>query len=154
MSLAATEKRVPAMTDASVERVKQLENVLMTFPQISLNTDHVLHGNMYARTVVMPKGAILTGALIKVPTLLIINGHCRVFVGNDAKDVHGYTVLAASANRKQAFLALEETSLTMVFHTDVDTIAEAEVEFTDEYESLASRKEGNHDSFVITGEKR
>lgn len=154
MSLAVTKNKIPAMTDQAVERVKQLENVLMAFPQVAVDTDHVLHGSMYARTIKMPKGMVLSGALIKVPTMLIIDGHCRVFVGNDAMDVSGHTVLAASANRKQAFLAFEDTTMTMIFHTDADSIQAAEMEFTDEYESLQSNKDGNHNTVMITGEKR
>lgn len=152
MSLAVVKNTVPAMNDASIQRVKEIENVLMAFPQIELDTDHVIHGSMYARTITMPKGTVLSGALIKVPTMLIINGHCRVFVGNDTINVEGYNVLAASANRKQAFLALEDTSLTMIFNTDADTVKAAEIEFTDEHELLMSH--GNHNSVLITGEKR
>lgn len=152
MSLAVVKNTVPAMSDTAIQRVKEIENVLMAFPQIELDTDHVIHGSMYARTITMPKGTVLSGALIKVPTMLIINGHCRVFVGNDTINVEGYNVLAASANRKQAFLALEDTSLTMIFHTDADTVKAAEIEFTDEHELLMSH--GNHNSVLITGEKR
>lgn len=152
MSLAVVKNTVPAMNDASIQRVKEIENVLMAFPQIELDTDHVIHGSMYARTITMPKGTVLSGALIKVPTMLIINGHCRVFVGNDTINVEGYNVLAASANRKQAFLALEDTSLTMIFNTDADTVKAAEIEFTDEHELLMSH--GNHNSVLITGEKK
>jgi len=154
MNLALANNRVPAMSDSAIQRVKEIENVLLAFPQIDLDTDHVLHGSMYARTITMPKGTVLSGALIKVPTILIISGHCRVFVGNDTIDVNGYNVLAASANRKQAFLALEETSLTMILQTDADSIEQAEIEFTDEHELLMSHKDSNHNTVVITGEKR
>lgn len=154
MNLALANNRVPAMSDLAIQRVKEIENVLLAFPQIELDTDHVLHGSMYARTITMPKGTVLSGALIKVPTMLIISGHCRVFVGSDTIDVNGYNVLAASANRKQAFLALEETSLTMILQTDADSIEQAEIEFTDEHELLMSHKDSNHNTVVITGEKR
>jgi hypothetical protein len=153
-NLAVSKDKIPAMSKPAIDKVKKLENVLLAFPQVELNTDHVIHGSMYARTVKIPKGAMLSGALIKVPTMLIINGSCRVFVGDDAIDVNGYNVLAASANRKQAFLSFEETTITMIFQTNVDSVEEAEVEFTNEYELLMSHKDSNQNTVIITEEKR
>ena len=37
-----------------------------------------VHGGIYTRTMFLPKGAMIMGALIKVPTTLVISGSCFV----------------------------------------------------------------------------
>ena len=55
------------------------------------------------------------------------------------QELIGYHVLPAAAGRKQAFLALADTDLTMLFATDARDIATAEGQFTTEPERLMSR---------------
>jgi hypothetical protein len=77
-----------------------------------------------------------------------------VIVYVDGAPVHlqGHAVLAASAGRKQAFLARVDTHLTMIFPTRAKTVEDAEREFTDEVDLLASRRDTNHSQTMITGE--
>lgn len=135
---------IPAMTDAAIEMVRRIENVAETLPQVPILTDHRLHAGMYARTIYVPAGVMVTGALIKVPTILILHGNAIVYVGDDVP-MHcvGYNVLTAAAGRKQAFVAETDICLTMIFPTKATTIEEAEEEFTDEaHRLLTRRKEG------------
>lgn len=144
---------LPSMSEASVAQAKEAETLIRGLPQIVLTTDHSLHAGVYARTVLIPKGASIVGTLIKRSTNLIIAGHVIVFVGNDqAVEYQGYAVLAASANRKQVFIAKEDTYLTMFFATNATTIGEAEAEFTDEVDILMSRQAGSINNITITGE--
>lgn len=150
--IVVTDRRVPAMTSAAIAKVQKLQDEILRHEQIVLETDHVIHGGMYTRTITMPKGIVLAGALIKVPTTLIVNGHCRVYLGDNAVDLRGYHVLAASAGRKQAFVAFEETQLTMIFVTNAQTVEEAEGQFTDEADLLMSRRDDAVNTINITGE--
>ena len=136
------------MNELEINRVYELEKLSMLLPQVGIATDHLIHAGMYARTIVIPKDVILTGALIKVATILIINGDVNV----NGTRFTGYNVLAANKNRKQAFHALEDTSLTMIFRTDVDNVADAEEEFTEEASLLISRKDDSINHILITGE--
>lgn len=147
--LIAAGQLLPAMRAEDVERVRQLESDLLSAPQPSLTTRHVLHGGMYSRTIHLPAGAVITGALVKVATTLIINGRVSVFIGSEVIELAGYNVIPASAGRKQAFLAHAEADLTMIFPTKSRTIQEAEDEFTDEAHLLLSRQQPEHDVFVI-----
>lgn len=151
-NLVVAESRVPAMTDRAIGLVRELERVVATLPQAEIETHHVIHGGMYARTIMVPAGVVLTGALINVPTMLIINGSVRVTIGDEAVYLHGHHVLAASKKRKQAFHAIEDTWLTMVFATEAQTVEEAEDEFTDEAARLMSRNPSAKNSIIITGE--
>ena len=150
--LQATASTIPAMSSAAIENVRRLECAVLQSTQVEVKTLHVIHGGMYSRTIKMPQNALMTGALIKIPTTLIINGHVTVYLDGEARDFVGYNVLPASAGRKQAFFAHQETDLTMIFPTNAKTVKEAEAEFTDEIDLLVSRMDDDSNFIIITGE--
>lgn len=141
---------INAMSPQAIANVEALEKNIQNCPQVAISTHHVLHGGMYVRTILIPAGVVLTGALVKVATTLIITGDIEVSRGDSSKRCTGVAILAASANRKQAFVAYEDTTVTMVFPTKAKTIEEAETEFTDDAHKLMSRRYQN--IVVITGE--
>ena len=151
-NLVVADSKIPAMSDQSINLVRQFEDFVLTLPQETVETHHVIHGGMYARTIMMPANTVLTGALVNVPTMLIINGSVRVTIGDEAVYLNGHHVFAASKHRKQAFFAVEDTWLTMVFATKAQTVEEAEDEFTDEADRLLSRSASAKNSIIITGE--
>jgi hypothetical protein len=144
--------RIPAMSVAAIDKVRALEAEVRKLPQLQLTTHHVLHGGMYARTITIPAGSVITGVFIQVPTVLIVNGHAVVNTSDEAMTLVGHNVLAASAHRRQAFVAIEETHLTMVFATQAQTIEQAEDEFTNEAHLLISRHDDAINHITITGE--
>jgi hypothetical protein len=129
------------MGQGEVENVRQLENVALGLPQVDIPTDHVFHAGMYARTIKIPAGVLLTGAQIKIPTILIISGDALIYGESGATRYAGYHVALGQCGRKQAFCALQDTYLTMLFPTGATTVDAAEMQFTDEYGMLLSRKE-------------
>lgn len=143
---------LPAMSPAAVDLARQLEVAMWQAPHEPLQTHHVLHGGVYHRTIRLPAGAVITGALIKVATTLAISGDVTVFIGEDTIQLEGYNVIPASAGRKQAFVAHTDTHMTMSFATSARTVQEAEDEFTDEAHLLLSRRQPEHDVVIITGE--
>lgn len=143
---------LPAMTEQAVAAVREMESRLKQREQVPIRTDHLIHGGMYARTICLPAGAALTGALLKVATVLIVHGHCTVFAGEDEIHLSGFNVLPGSAGRKTAFLAHSDTHMTMVFPSDAKSVADAEDQFTDEPSLLMSRHDGAGDTVTITGE--
>ncbi|RQO38664.1 hypothetical protein DBR37_01590 [Herminiimonas sp. KBW02] len=141
------------MTRQAISNVFELEKRILTCPQVQMKTLHVLHGGMYSRTIVMPAGILLTGALVKVATLLTICGDVEVLIGEaESMRVSGHVVLPASAGRKQAFRTYAETTITMTFRTDARSIEEAEAEFTDQHDMLMSRRDPKLNTIIITGE--
>lgn len=128
-------------TVATIEAVRRLEDEALKLPQVPIHTEHSFHAGMYARTIMIPQGVVLTGAIIQIPTMLIFSGHAAVYTPEGAEDWIGYRVVLAPANRKQAFFAKQNTYLTMVFPTSATTIEEAENEFTAEADRLLSRKQ-------------
>ena len=125
------------------QKVVALEEYLANMPQIPIDTFHTFHAGVYARTILIPTGVALTGAHITIPTLLVINGHATVTLGNEVIDVEGYQIIPAAANRKTAYYARRDTYITMIFASDAITVEEAENQFTDEADRLMSRSNNN-----------
>ena len=144
---------IPPMSPAALDAVRRLEDRVLALPQTAIETRHVLHAGLYARTIRVPRETVLTGALVKIPTLLVIEGDTLLYVGDDAPlHLAGHHVLPASAGRKQAFVTLADTHITMIFPTAARTVEEAEAEFTDEAHGLGSRREPASNHVTITGE--
>lgn len=143
--------RLPAMSKAAVDKARALEGEMVKLPQADIQTLHLLHAGLYQRTIKIPAGVSLTGALIKRSTSLVVSGHCLVYIGDECLRLHGYHIVPASAHRKQAFVAVSDTYLTMSFATQATTVEQAEEEFTDEVEMLMSRR-SDLNTIMITGE--
>lgn len=144
---------LPPATPEYIESLNQLEAQILTQEQQVLDVWHQIHGGIYSRTVVMPAGSVVMGALIKVPTTLIICGDASVGIGDMAfTRYQGFHVLAGSSGRKQVFVVHEDTVLTMQFRTDATTVDEAEREFTDDFDRLQSRVSEAINHINITGE--
>lgn len=143
---------LPAMSQENIDKVKFIETLSLNFvDQINLPTANLIHGGMYARTLHMDAGTVLTGALLKIPTILIVSGDCAVFIGDETIELRGYTVLPGSALRKQMFYAHTDVDMTMLFPTDETTVDACERQFTDEHELLMTHRMTNVKT-LITGE--
>ena len=145
-------KKITTMTVDEINKVRRLEDELLSEPQVKIPTSHILHAGMYSRTIYIPAGTRLVGSLMKIPTLLIINGSFLLYAGDKAIRLDGYNIFTGAAQRKQAGVALTDTSVTMIFPTAAKTIEEAENEFTDEVGLLWSRYHDAINNVVITGE--
>lgn len=138
------------MSDELLGNLTAVQDKLLALPQVEIQTDHILHGGMYTRTIRIGPEVVLMGALVKIPTMLIVSGKTAVFTGEGWIELEGYHVIPARAGRKQIFVAREETCITMIFPTEAKTVEQAEEEFTDEHDSLMSR-ENDTDTVTITG---
>lgn len=151
-NVVAFKPRITAMSKQAIENVRALEAISKTVEQIRIETIHAIHGGMYARTILLPAGTVLTGAHVNVPTMVIVNGDATVYANEESYRFQGHHVLPASAGRKQAYVAHENTWITMVYATAATTVEEAENELTDEPEILMSRQPGAVNHTIITGE--
>jgi hypothetical protein len=145
--------RIRPMSKHAIQRVYDLERESLKLPQVPLPMLHVIHAGMYARTLFQAAGTVLTAALIKNATLLIVVGDALFYVDDDeAMLLCGYNVVPCSAGRKTAVFAQTDVHFTMIFPTAAKTVEEAENEFTDEPHLLASRHNPAFNHVVITGE--
>lgn len=109
--------------------------------EVDIPIEHFIHEGVYYRTCKVPKGVAIIGALIKIPTTVIVSGVCYVTLGNTVGRLEGYNVIKAEAGRRQAFRAIEDTYITMCFKTKSTDVKEAEKEFTDEWKLLTTNRE-------------
>lgn len=129
-----------AMTHSAIDAVRRLESVVESVDQVDIETTHSLHAGVYCRSMTLPAGTVLVGALIKIPTTLIVSGDVTVQMGDEPVRLTGYQVIEAGAGQKRAFLTHQDTNLTMLFATDAMTVDEAEEQFTDEADRLMTRR--------------
>lgn len=151
MSLMKPFASFPATTPEAIEKITDVQSKLTAFEQLDVATEHILHAGMYSRTIRLGPGIIITGALVKLATMLIFNGHADVLLGDQWVEVRGYGVICGSSGRKQVFVTRSDLDLTMIFPSRAKTVEEAEAEFTDEADQLLSRR-STRDVVVITGE--
>ena len=144
-----------ALVPPSPEKLNKLALVqdgLLTFEQIPIATEHLVHGGMYVRTIRLQPGTVMIGSLIKLATVLIVNGATSVLIGDDRVELEGYNVIPGCAGRKQLFLTRGEVEMTMIFPTKAKTVEEAEDEVFAEADLLMSRRDSSNDTITITGE--
>lgn len=133
---------IQSMSQAEMLKVRGLEAYLLaTQPQIDLEYEHVIHAGIYDRTVRVPAGYVITGAPVKIETLLTIVGDVLIGLDGNETRVVGFAKIRAPAHRMGVFTAITDTFITMSFATDAKTVAEAEAQFTDEAHRLASRRQ-------------
>jgi hypothetical protein len=132
---------LPPTPPEILEAIYAIEERERDKPQINPEMEHHFHAGMYARTCRLPAGGLWVGVLIKIPTLLIVNGGCFVLAGDRWYKIEDYQVIQATAGRKQVYATFRPTEITMIFPTSSITVEEAEDEFTDEAMNLLSRKQ-------------
>ncbi len=141
MSLVLIDKTLPPTTPEIMEKIALVEAKIRPHEHLlQVEMEHTLHAGMYARTCRLAAYQVITSVLIKIPTLLIVDGDCIVLAGEGWKDLTGYNVLSAMAGRKQIYVTRSETAITMVFPSNAKTVEEAEDEFSDESANLLSRR--------------
>ena len=123
---------IHAMSAGLLERVQAFEAALREYPQAEIGTQHLFHAGLYARTICLPAGHELAGALIQIPTVLIVSGRAQMVTEDGIIEIDGYQVIPAAANRRQAMHAVTDTHMTAIFATQSTTVAEAEAEATPE----------------------
>jgi len=123
----------------SFESVKKLENCLLDHPQIDLQTTVCLSGGVYARTIFIPAGTILTGAQHKKDHINVCQGDISVTTDEGVKRLTGQHTFATKAGMKRAGIAHTDTWWTTISHTNLTIESEIEEALVEEPETLQTR---------------
>lgn len=124
----------------SHDKVRELGELMLEYPQVHIPMEHTLHAGVYTRTVFIPKGVLVTGVKVRKPSTMIIQGHLRITSGDGTKEFEGWNVLTLPAGRRSAGYAVEDTTVTTIIQTDATTLEEAEEQYTCEADSLQTRR--------------
>jgi hypothetical protein len=135
-----------------LRQLDALNGVILSYEQVPLATEHILHGGMYIRTIRLQPETKMMGSLILKPTILIVHGATSVLIGDERVELDGYNVIPGCAGRKQFFWTHSEVEMTMICKTDAKTVEDAENEIFAEADQLMSRRNGDGDIIVVTGE--
>lgn len=130
---------IPANSKEELELFDRAVECMNRQEQIEIPTRSFLHAGIYCRSCLVPKGGVIAGALIKIPTVLFVSGDCTFTIGGKSVRLRGPRIFRASPGRRQFFVAHEDTLISMSFATKAKTLSECEREFTDEYEQLISK---------------
>ena len=123
----------------TISAVKKLEDEILKAPQVDLETQHCLSGGMYARTITIRAGTVLTGATHKTDHVNIVSGDISVTTDEGVKRFTGYHVLPTKAGSKRAGYAHIDTMWTTVCKTDLVCIEDIEDELVEERANLQTR---------------
>lgn len=135
------------------EMVAELQSAALVLPQVVLDTSSLLHGGMYARTIRIPAGTMLTGALTSMDNICIVHGDITVTTDDGVQRLTGYHVLPAKSGARRAGITHAETCWTTLIPTDAATVDDAECALTGEAEMLQTRREVQRDRWISDARK-
>lgn len=127
---------------AAIDKVRALEAAALRGPQVRLDMEMFAHAGLGARTILIPAGQTLTGALTKLDNVCISSGDITVTTDEGAVRLTGYHVVKALAGSKRAGYAHADTWWTTLWRTDETDPRAMEDEMTDESEMLQNRRAG------------
>jgi quercetin dioxygenase-like cupin family protein len=126
-------------TAPSREQIERLEDYILQVPQVDLQTTHALSGGVYARTIFIPEGTVLTGAAHKKDHINVMQGDITVWTEEGMKRLTGQHVLTTKAGAKRAGLAHADTWWTTICATALTDIDEIEDELVENADRLQTR---------------
>ena len=126
------------------EAVRCLEAHLLEQPQVDLGTQHLIHGGLYARTIFIPAGTVLTGALTMADNVCVVCGDITVTTDEGPQRLSGYHVLPARAGSKRVGVTHADTWWTTLIPTPLTEVAAIEEAMTPEADRLQTRRGLTH----------
>ena len=122
-----------------MDRIDDLERLILEAPQVDLRTENVLNGKMLARTVYIPEGTVVTGATHKTDHISVVVGDVTVSTDEGTKRITGHCVFASKAGIRRAVVAHSFTVWTTICRTEKTDVQEAEDELVVESARLQTR---------------
>lgn len=117
-----------------------LTNELLKLPQVDLETTHVISGGLYARTIRIPAGVVLTGAIHNKDHIDIMQGDVTVTTHEGTKRLTGHHVFETKAGLGRAGFAHSETLWTTICSTELTNLQDIEDELVANPEQLQTRQ--------------
>lgn len=123
-----------------ISDVTRLEKIILSALQVDLMTEHSLSGGVYARTIYLDAGCVLTGATHKKDHINIVVGDITVTTDKGPLRLTGHHVLETKAGAKRAGVAHAKTVWTTVCATDKTDLHEIEDDLVLEADRLQTRQ--------------
>jgi len=130
----------PKQDLVNLESVRKMEAFLSQLEQVDLSTANLVHGGMCARTILIPAGTALVGALTNRDSICVMYGDTIFTTDEGAVRKTGYHVIPANAGYKRGGVAITDTYWTAIWPTSLTDIIDIENEMTDESAMLQTRR--------------
>lgn len=113
-----TERSETSLTAAKRQQIDRLEAEMRRMPQIEIPTTHTFGPGFYARTIVIPAGATLTGKVHATEHIFIVSrGELLVVTEDGERHIKAPFQMVCRAGMKRAGHALTEVECTNVHIT-------------------------------------
>ena len=101
------------ISDKFTNAIIEVENILLSLPQVELPLTHDFVDGVYARTMFIPAGTILTGAVHSKDCFSVIRtGSLMIFTVDGKQHFKTGDMIASHAGIKRAGYAIEDTYIT------------------------------------------
>lgn len=115
---------------------------MLDAPQVDLQTQQLIHGGVSVRTVFIPAGIVVTGALTNLDNICIVCGDITATTDAGPERLTGFNVIPAGKGFKRAVYAHTDTFWTTLHRTDKTDQQGVEDEMTSEAAMLQTRRPG------------
>ncbi len=122
------------------EQVNRFEGLLRQVPQIDFGAMHCLSGKVYVRSIFIPAGAALTGAVHKTDHVNIVLGDIMVSTDEGMQRITGFQILPTKAGMKRVGVALADTHWATCCATSQSEIEAIEDELVEDAHLLQTRQ--------------
>lgn len=133
-------KAAPAVAKPSRDQIEHLEQIILSGPQVDLQTTHALSGGVYARTIIIPAGTVLTGAVHKKDHINVVQGDITVSTDDGMVRLTGHHIIPTKAGAKRVGYAHQDTVWTTICHTNLEDIEAIEDELVEDSDRLQTRQ--------------
>jgi hypothetical protein len=128
------------------EKVNRLEAEIEKLPQCEIPLVHHFAPGLYLREMLMPKNAVLTGAVHKTEHICILSkGHVKVVTEEGVVDLIAPATIHSLPGAKRAIVAIEDSVWTNIHHNP-DNIQDPDILTELLTESKASELLGGKDN--------
>lgn len=126
--------------DTKFQSVYDLEAALLRLPQADIKTEHSFCDGLYARTISIPAGTVLTGAVHQHASFWVVRSGELAFTTEGGETVIAYSgqMGSSGAGIKRAGFALTDVVFT-TFHANADNEINPE-RLWDKFTSAPSRE--------------
>lgn len=127
--------------------IDKLEDVTSQCPQVETPLHHLFVDGMYARTMLIPEGTIVTGRRHKKEHInIIVKGSAKVYTGEEAQLITAPCIFVSKAGVRKAVFAVEDVIWTTIHTTELTDSDEAFEELTEKgrphiHEALEAQKQ-------------
>lgn len=118
---------VPVPSAELSAKIFAIEKVMLSLPQVELPVSHHFTGGVYTRTITVPAGVWMTGAVHRMPNMnFLLKGRVTIITENGPVELSAPAILPSPAGTKRFGFVHEEMVWSTVLGTELTDPEEIE----------------------------